>query len=873
MSNYNTLKSAIQAAIKTNGNNEITGQILQDKLLSMIATLGFGYQFMGIAFPNAYPGTPDAKVFYIAYQPGTYTYMGGISVTGLCVLKYDTTWIKEDIQIAGGGGADFITEPDDLTLETGGETNLLKFADRQYNVGTPNGLGYKILRKDLSFSEQVTGANTIYEIRYDFDLNNETVQIPNNCFFRFSGGSVFNGTLSGGLLNRIFDVANFGVVYNDQTKAASNGSRLAVISGITTPLSLFVSSEMWLSGSKITLSSPRLSLLSNKNASIHLLNFGGFEVKNIYANGLNVDSSGTTTLFIIPSFVGSGSFVMDNCQCSGDIRVLTVNQTATTEEYNISLFTVKNCIFENFYRSTASNVIFYCENVIIKRGVIQNNIFHNSPSLVFHCGVTNDSAYQSVVINSKREFLIADNLYYNDLDYKPWLNESLPAAGTYMCLVVLEYGKCLVRNNVFRNILYEKENSVATYDNYLSVNNLVYENNIWDDCGNLSGYLTVLMKSKTGANGRRVYRNNVYTLTDLSTALETTDKRGTTAPLIFETDSTFDYVEMSGNRFTMSGVYCNCYDRWQIKNFVFKDNKIDAESFVKPTAAPALFALSGTIEKWLFDNNEVKLTGQASGMLSFIGQSVAYDGGDVTILNNKLIGFSSLVYTNNTTQYSGRIIAENNSLDLGNTTAGTTFNAMLFLGIFPDLIAKNNIFKNSGNRVVVVDSCKSDFECELKFFHNLSNLTLYATRPGSNFTEGKIYNIVVDVNGVKSELNVKRVSSSNIEYVCYSDVGVLQINPTSTFRIYATNGSYTSMISNGLSLGNLVKQNAINEIKIKVKEITNINRLTIIPGAVATADRPTLIAADAGKNLYDKTLAKPIWWTGTSWVDATGATV
>ena len=184
MSNYNTLKSAIQSVIRANGNNEITGNILQAQLLSMINALGFGYQFMGIAFPGSYPGTPDAKIFYIAYQPGTYTNMGGIVVTGLCVLKFDTGWTKEDIQIAGGG-ADFITEPDDLTLETVGQTNLLKFADRQYNVGTPNGLGYKILRKDLSFSEQVTDANTVYEIRYDFDLNNGTVQIPSNCFFNF----------------------------------------------------------------------------------------------------------------------------------------------------------------------------------------------------------------------------------------------------------------------------------------------------------------------------------------------------------------------------------------------------------------------------------------------------------------------------------------------------------------------------------------------------------------------------------------------------------------------------------------------------------------------------------------------------------------
>ena len=71
MSNYANLKSAIQDVIKTNGNNEITGQLLQNELLAMITTLGYGYQFMGVASPDTVPGTPDAKVFYIAYTPGT----------------------------------------------------------------------------------------------------------------------------------------------------------------------------------------------------------------------------------------------------------------------------------------------------------------------------------------------------------------------------------------------------------------------------------------------------------------------------------------------------------------------------------------------------------------------------------------------------------------------------------------------------------------------------------------------------------------------------------------------------------------------------------------------------------------------------------
>lgn len=43
-----------------------------------------------------------------------------------------------------------------------------------------------------------------------------------------------------------------------------------------------------------------------------------------------------------------------------------------------------------------------------------------------------------------------------------------------------------------------------------------------------------------------------------------------------------------------------------------------------------------------------------------------------------------------------------------------------------------------------------------------------------------------------------------------------------------------------------------------------------------TAQRPSLGAQDAGKMYFDTTLAaagKPIFWTGTQWVDSTGAAV
>ena len=102
MSNYNSLKTTIDANIKQNGRQEITGQILNSVLNAMVTTLGTGYQFAGVATIDTNPGTPDAKVFYIANGKGTYTNFSGLEVTEdeVVILYWDSSWHKEATGIA-----------------------------------------------------------------------------------------------------------------------------------------------------------------------------------------------------------------------------------------------------------------------------------------------------------------------------------------------------------------------------------------------------------------------------------------------------------------------------------------------------------------------------------------------------------------------------------------------------------------------------------------------------------------------------------------------------------------------------------------------------------------------------------------------------
>lgn len=63
MANYQELKQAIADVIKTNGNQEITGAILQNVLKSIVSVIGENATFAGIATPETNPGTPDQNYF------------------------------------------------------------------------------------------------------------------------------------------------------------------------------------------------------------------------------------------------------------------------------------------------------------------------------------------------------------------------------------------------------------------------------------------------------------------------------------------------------------------------------------------------------------------------------------------------------------------------------------------------------------------------------------------------------------------------------------------------------------------------------------------------------------------------------------------
>lgn len=101
MGNYEELKAAVASVIKTNGNQKITGQVLQNTLTTLISQVGANATFAGIATPDTAPGTPDQNVFYIAGQSGVYANFGGYEVTKNAVAFNNVSgnWVATELNL------------------------------------------------------------------------------------------------------------------------------------------------------------------------------------------------------------------------------------------------------------------------------------------------------------------------------------------------------------------------------------------------------------------------------------------------------------------------------------------------------------------------------------------------------------------------------------------------------------------------------------------------------------------------------------------------------------------------------------------------------------------------------------------------------
>ncbi len=160
--NYAQLLSVIVDNITSNNQKAITGLITRNVLSEMVASLGRGYQFMGIATPDMNPGTPDQRVFYLAVTNGNYVNFNNIQVSAPTFLYWDTSWHSQAFPSSGGGASVALSN----VAQTGTRIVTISIDGVPTDIKAPTSGGSSVAIRNLLQSGTLIGTLTIDGVDY-----------------------------------------------------------------------------------------------------------------------------------------------------------------------------------------------------------------------------------------------------------------------------------------------------------------------------------------------------------------------------------------------------------------------------------------------------------------------------------------------------------------------------------------------------------------------------------------------------------------------------------------------------------------------------------------------------------------------------------
>ena len=285
-----------------------------------------------------------------------------------------------------------IADEEDITVIEENGKQKLKFADRNYEPLNDSGKGYKILRKNIQTIDgvrkniltqnMINKPNTIYEIRYDFDLNGKEITIPENCVLKFNGGSLSNGTIKGNNTLLKCDIANLvnikleGIFSNDiyklswftdnssddiNTLALQNMVDNQTISYICIDISLNLTRPIEINHSSLTLT----GLIRGSKSTI--------SVSNIFTP-VSIGSENISSFFYLKqhlNYININNIIL-NGKFKVDFAFSANNAASGTTNYAKLSLSKFNCLECRYFLRAAIRV-HSCEQLMIENSRFQDN--------------------------------------------------------------------------------------------------------------------------------------------------------------------------------------------------------------------------------------------------------------------------------------------------------------------------------------------------------------------------------------------------------------------------------------------------------------------------------------------------------------------
>ena len=378
------------------------------------------------------------------------------SLNGLQAKVIDNTGDIQSLQnqmdnyrpIVIEGNVENAPDEEDITTD---ENDLLKFANRAAHT---NYLGYVILRKGKTFASQVTVQNTIYEIRYDFVLeDDELVTLPSGCALCFNGGKLSGGTIVG--QNSSLFIKGRNLVFSDVVISgtwavtdiyswwfSNDENTLKNIVSMTTDTeinNIYIEGDYTISSSVDFKSHTSIFMKGTVSGSIAIMfsvndkddvHFYGGVLDGLCGQGGAYTTNGGLLYFVYCRDVSVKDMTIKNAKCDA----ITISRWGGQEKAN-ERFIIENCIIDTAWRqgvSIASAKNFRMSNCGILNiwGTAPGAAldFENNTSL--ECEKIENVVIENVFIKDTHSGILfpdqhdnpAENIYIKNVDYSSSYN-------------------------------------------------------------------------------------------------------------------------------------------------------------------------------------------------------------------------------------------------------------------------------------------------------------------------------------------------------------------------------------------------------------------------------------------------------------------
>ena len=350
--------------------------------------------------------------------------LGNVDSSGIIPLKeFTEALLKQEQQLTDEEKENVISNIFDKTSSSGLKRKYLK------QTGT-------LTQNDFNNSD------TIYVIRYDFDLQNQTINIPENCILQFDGGSLSNGIivgtnttlhtdestavfdgviLQGSFTNTYLSVRNFGLRSESDSYSTNNGQILTTY--------IIPSLQNTLCGFYL----PK----GNYYYNIPIVCNGQFDIVcdgELIYNGEN--ESVAFTIGNANVTVERKKFVI-KLLCGNDQSIYydkTSENAVVPNSYGLKIIHAYSCdIYLNRVMDFAYPVWFYAEN----RGCCYNNV---------RVGRIGGKHYVALTLSSYSDGWVNENLFVNGRFYT---SSSNPFGGKETAIKIFSANSHQINQNVF----------------------------------------------------------------------------------------------------------------------------------------------------------------------------------------------------------------------------------------------------------------------------------------------------------------------------------------------------------------------------------------------------------------------------------------